>query len=95
MGHLIYANQEIAFDDRVLAHLQIVIVAKLRRHEPLTLSWAVPRGDDSGRMTIWISESIPLQFSYEATGIQINPAWVELLTMRANSPSGLAVVPEP
>ena len=34
MGQLIYASTfEARFDDRVLAHLQIVIVAKLRRQE--------------------------------------------------------------
>ncbi|MEN2742255.1 hypothetical protein ABCS02_31130 [Microbacterium sp. X-17] len=36
MGSLIYDSTVIEFDERLLLHLQIVIVNKLRRHESLT-----------------------------------------------------------
>src|SRR5690606_11550369 len=41
VGSLIYGTSgiEISFDDRVLAHLELVINAKLRRRESFMLSW--------------------------------------------------------
>jgi hypothetical protein len=42
MGTLNYAKTTVEFDDRVLAHLKVVIVSKLRRGEPLQLSWKEP-----------------------------------------------------
>ncbi|MFD3444536.1 hypothetical protein ACFDTO_08055 [Microbacteriaceae bacterium 4G12] len=51
MGTLFYgaSRLEVTFDDRVLAHLQIVMTSKLRRHESFMLSWSVDRTDGSGR----------------------------------------------
>ena len=40
MGRLIYDNTTaVEFDDRVLAHLQLVIGTKLRRGEGFFLNW--------------------------------------------------------
>ena len=41
MGKLVYGASvtEIDIDDRTLAHLEIVIIAKLRRDEKFVLSW--------------------------------------------------------
>jgi hypothetical protein len=40
MGRLTYDSHfSVDFDDRTLAHLQLVIVAKLRRNEAFFLSW--------------------------------------------------------
>ncbi len=48
MGTLIYGDSGLIvdFDDRVLAHLQIVIGAKLRRHEGFFFTW---KDDLAGR----------------------------------------------
>lgn len=48
MGTIYYGGSEspIHIEDRVLAHLKVVITTKLRRGESLTVSWAHP-GDQS------------------------------------------------
>jgi hypothetical protein len=95
---LVYGNSnlEIEFDDRVLAHLQAVIVAKLRRDEGFIFSWKDEPGVGDGRSSIWMHRSIPLYFKYPSTQTPgINRAWLEALTVSANSPGGLRIVEEP
>lgn len=98
MGKLLYgsATREIQFDDRTLAHLKVAIVNKLRRSESFTLSWQHGLDNGSGRSTIWIHESIPLQFVFEGNRPPaLNRTWIEQLMLTANSIGGLQVVPEP
>lgn len=98
MGTLHYGSTglEIEFDDRVLEHLQVVIVAKLRRNEGFVLSWKDPAAIGDGRSTIWLHPSIPLYFKYSGSRQPtINRAWLEVLTVTANSGGGLRVVEEP
>ena len=98
MGQLIYGNAALVldFDDRTLAHLQLVISAKLRRRESFWLTWANLATTGSGRESIWLDSHIPLRFSYSVpTAFQLSRAWVELLTTIANSAAGLYLVPEP
>ena len=98
MGKLLYGSgaREIPFDDRVLAHLKVVIVNKLRRSERFALSWAHGLEHGSGRSTIWIHESIPLQFVFEGNrSPTLNRTWIEQLMLTANSVGGLQVLPEP
>lgn len=96
MGTLSYDSQvKATFDDRVLAHLQIVIWAKLRRGEQFAFTWTEP-GSGVGRVSIWMSSTIPIVFQYfGGKSPAINPAWVAALNKSANSPGGLQVVPEP
>jgi hypothetical protein len=98
MGALIYGNSDIdvAFDDRALAHLQLVITAKLRRRESFVFSWTNSKDMGSGRSSIWIDSSIPLYFQYSGSRApSINRQWVEILMDSANSAHGLVFVPEP
>jgi hypothetical protein len=84
------------FDDRLLAHLQLVIGAKLRRHESFQFSWVNDPADGSGRASVWLSPSLPLGFKYQGVRMpDINVAWVEALMATANSAGGLRIVPEP
>jgi hypothetical protein len=95
MGQLIYGgNHVIEFDDRMLAHLQIVIASKLRRREGLFLSWKQETDAGSGRVTIWLDPSIPLLFRFRGPAPGINRAWLESLTEASNSPRGLFVSEE-
>ena len=97
MGKLTYdSTLTVDFDDRVLAHLQLVIAAKLRRGESFTFSWRDDPAVGDGRSALWIHPAIPLSFKY-AGGRQpsINRAWIEVLMSAANSPSGLHLIPEP
>lgn len=95
MGSLTYHNAVIAFEDRVLAHLQVVIVNKLRRRESFVMSWRNPEESGDGRSIIWLDPSIPLYFTFEGSrSPQIDRAWLERLTESANSSSGLIVTDE-
>ncbi len=93
MGTLVYnGTAEFTFDDRVLAHLQIVIGLKLRRREGFLMTWIDhTKGDGDGvATTAWIDPSQSLLFRY--TGSQmppINKDWLMLLTESSNSSSGL------
>lgn len=97
MGQLIYASTfEARFDDRVLAHLQIVIVAKLRRQESFAFSWSKPRDEGSGRASLWLHPAIPLVFTFHGGRTPtISRAWIDALMSSANSSGGLRIIPEP
>ena len=98
MGTLRYASRDIAatFDDRFLAHAQIVIAAKMRRGEGFFLTWLDTIEVGSGRSSLWISPNVSLRFHFSSTHREpISLRWVELLTISANSPAGLTMVPEP
>jgi hypothetical protein len=95
MGQLFYGCTPtyIELDDRVLAHVQLVVTSKLRREEKFTLSW--PDGE-GGHSTIWLHPSIPLRFVFvDNTTIVLNHQWMEALMVAANSNGGLRIVPEP
>ena len=97
MGLLYYGadGSELDFDDRVLAHLKVVIIAKLRRRESFTLSWELEHAQGSGRETIWLDPSIALRFRfYGGRPPQLNRAWLEALTRTANK-GDMRLVPEP
>lgn len=98
MGRLIYGalGSEFEFDDRMLAHLRVVIVMKLRRRESFTLSWELGAGAGSGRVSLWLDPSIPLQFRFlGGREPALNRAWIDALASVAASSAGLVPVPEP
>ncbi len=97
MGKLIYENQvRVDFDDRVLAHLQTVITAKLRRSESFTLMWKDDVSVGDGRTIVWLHPQCSLVYKFYGSRLPaLNRAWLEALTYTANMPAGLYVVPEP
>ncbi|WP_127795299.1 ATP-dependent DNA ligase [Agromyces sp. LHK192] len=97
MGKLTYdSTLGVDFDDRVLAHLQLVIGAKLRRGESFFFSWRDDPSIGDGRSSLWMHPSVPLAFKYSGgRPPSINRTWIEALMDTANSPSGLVIVPEP
>ena len=98
MGSLIYGNSgiEIAFDDRVLAHLELVINAKLRRRESFMLSWRDTPAVGDGRSAVWLDTAIPLYFRYSGSRIPlIDKEWLEELVMEASSTRGLVLTEDP
>lgn len=97
MGKLYYgaARFEVEFDDRVLAHLQLVMTGKMRRSEGFLLSWSTPVGHGSGRSMIWIHPATDLHFQFSGNGRPtVNRDWLERLAVLANTASGLYVTPE-
>ncbi|WP_426182129.1 hypothetical protein [Microbacterium sp. TWP3-1-2b2] len=94
MGILHYGSTPASFsiDDRALAHIELVILAKLRRRE--ALSFALTDGTHP-RQAMWISPDVTLRFEYQGEMPEINRAWLQELIDTANSPGGLRLVPEP
>ena len=97
MGKFIYNGQvKVDFEDRVLAHLQIVIGAKLRRSESFHFAWKDDASIGDGRTTVWVHPGIALVYKfYGSRQPPINRAWIEALMVVANSPTGLHVISEP
>ncbi|MBO0984637.1 ATP-dependent DNA ligase [Rathayibacter sp. SD072] len=86
----------IDIDDRALAHLQVVIIGRLRRSEGFLLSLPADVSTGSGRKALWIHAALPIQFSYAGSRMPtINAAWIEILTRAANSGQGLVPLAEP
>ena len=96
MGYMVYdSSTQISFDDRVLAHLEVVIVSKLRRKESFALSWRESSDNGDGRTTIWIDPSIPLRFRYSGSRApSLDRDWMERLAAAAASSTGLIAVDE-
>ena len=96
MGVLVYGHgTEYEIDDRTLAHLKFAISAKLRRQESFLLSWVVEPELVSGRVSLWLSPNIPVQFRfYGSRPPQLNRGWLEVLSELSHSSRGLIVVSE-
>lgn len=97
MGKLIYdSTLTVDFEDRVLAHLHLVIGAKVRRGESFFFSWKDDPKNGDGRSIVWIYPTAPIVFKfYGGRPPAINRHWVEALMLTANSPHGLQLIPEP
>lgn len=97
MGKFIYDGLVKAdFDDRLLAHLQLVIGAKIRRGESFHFTWKDDESIGNGRTTVWVHPRVSVLYKfYGSKAPVINRAWVEALMSTANSPTGLYAVPEP
>jgi hypothetical protein len=92
MGRLVYGSRgmQIEIEDRLLAHVQAVMLAKLRRREPFPLAWVESAGDGSGRRVVWINETLELAFEYAGSrAIELDRETLEEMTARANSVNGL------
>ena len=93
MGLLIYDQCDpIEMEDRTLAHLQVVIVDKLRRGE----HFAMTLQDGRRMLTCWLSPRTALQFIYHGNRQPtLNHAWLELLAGEAGVSGILTLLPEP
>jgi hypothetical protein len=95
MGTLRYHNEDFSFDDRMLAHVQIVISTKLRRGENFFLTWSVPAGNGSGRHALWIDNGVPLHITYSGSRApQINREWIEALIL-SSATGGVHLADDP
>jgi hypothetical protein len=97
LGRLIYGTSaEIVFDDRVLAHLQVVIGTKLRRRESFFFSWDHDGDLRHGRSVTWLHESIPVMFRFSsAARHRLNRPWLDSMVISSNSAQGLVLTAEP
>lgn len=94
MGSLHYGSPPATFDldDRTLAHVELVVLAKLRRSESFALTLDAPKG---GRSTVWVNASSTLRFDFGSETHEINREWLDELIESANTTTGMRVVPEP
>lgn len=97
MGKFTYATGvKVDFEDRVLAHLQVVISNKLRRGESFVFTWRDDASLGDGRTSVWLNANLAMSFKYFGSRAPaLNRTWIEALAITANSPTGLYVVPEP
>jgi hypothetical protein len=98
VGRLVYGpnSSQFEFDDRLLAHMRVVMVMKLRRRESFTLSWDEGAARGGGRVCLWIDSSIPLEFHFlGGREPALNRAWIDALASVAASSVGLVPLPEP
>jgi hypothetical protein len=98
VGQLRYGTpaEGIEIDDRALAHLKIVMLAKLRRHEGFPFSFELEASAGGGRSTVWIAPGVALQFKFDGSRQPaINKAWLEELMLSANAVDGLRILEEP
>lgn len=95
MGTLTYDGRRLEFEDRLLVHLQVVIVQRFRRGSGFAMSWVRSVAIGSGRSTIWLTPAIPLAFDFRHARIPaISPDWLHRLTESAASGTGLIVTNE-
>jgi hypothetical protein len=94
MGSLHYGSPPATFelDDRTLAHVELVVLAKLRRSESFALTLDAPKG---GRSTVWVNASSTLRFDFGSGAQEINREWLDELIESANTTAGMRIVPEP
>jgi len=95
MGKLVYGASVYELDDRLLAHLQVVVSTKLRRGENFFVSWRNPAARGSGRQALWIDNGMHLAFEYQGGSFpQVSREWVEALSASAASGMGLQLTDE-
>ena len=86
----------IEFDDRLLAHLKVVVFAKFRRNESFGLSWNHGTPGGGGRTSIWLHQSICVRFVFSgARQATLNRTWIDDMMLGANTAAGLLVGVEP
>jgi hypothetical protein len=97
MGRLFYdSSLQADFEDRLLAHLQIVIGSKLSRNDSFYFSWKDPTAIGDGRTSIWIHPAIPVRFKYHGgRPPAINPTWIRQLLADSYTAAGLRISDEP
>jgi len=95
MGTLFYGDAKFEMDDRLLAHLQIIVSMKLRRSESFFLSWAAAHQDGGGRTAIWVDNGVPIRLRFSGSRPPtINREWAETMALAANSNLGLIISDE-
>ena len=92
MGTLNYGPRQYKVEDRLLAHLQVLISLKLRRRENFFLSWPKPPAEGGGRVSIWIDNGVPMSCEYDGGRVPvIQREWIESMAEAAGSSLGLQI----
>jgi hypothetical protein len=82
-------------EDRALAHLRVVILAKLRRTESFAFNWDHETSDGMSASTVWMQPTMEVEFTFDSeVPVTINKDWADRLMHSANSVRGLEMIPE-
>jgi hypothetical protein len=98
MGQLRYDHITFEIEDRLLTHLQIVIIQKARRRDGFMLTFPLDERGVATSNTIWINHGSRLHFAFNGSRHpEVNKRWLETLMESSNSTTGLDLgrVPEP
>ena len=95
MGTILYDGTAVDFEDRLLQHLQIVIVQKFSKNESFLMSWRDGHSVGDGRASIWLAPTIAIYFKFLGSKVpDINRNWLLELGKSADSSTGLIVTDE-
>ncbi|MBL3700927.1 hypothetical protein [Leucobacter luti] len=95
MGYLVHGPNEYEFEDRLLAHLKVVVGQKLGRQEGFFLSWSRTPDEGSGRVSLWLSPAVPIAFRFGGSkSPELNLTWLRVLAARSHASRGLVVITE-
>jgi hypothetical protein len=92
MGMLKYGTREVVVEDRVLAHISVVVTQKLRRRESFLLT--LPSSDRRmATEAMWISFNSDIGFAYSGNRVpSLNHEWLEQMMTESFSAHGLDLV---
>lgn len=96
MGTLSFsaALPEVVIEDRLLAHLHLVISRKFRQRESFFLQ--IPARQGTSPCLVWLDHKMAIRITYvDDETPPINPEWVSTLLELSYRPTGLVVAPEP
>lgn len=92
MGSMAHGNISVDFEDRLLTHLQIVVVQRFRRNESLVISWLDAASVGDGRSSLWMTPTMPVYFKFAGSRVPaIDEEWLRQLSESAASSTGLIV----
>jgi hypothetical protein len=94
MGTLFYgsARTPITVDDRLLAHLKVIVTSKLRRNESFLLSWDEPPENGSGRGSVFIHPTCDLIYRFDGSRpAELDQDLLETMATQSMSNRGLVI----
>ena len=94
MGTLFYgaARTPISVDDRLLAHLKVIVTSKLRRNESFLLSWDEPPENGSGRGSVFIHPTCDLIYRFDGSRpAELDQDLLETMATQSTSNRGLVI----
>jgi hypothetical protein len=93
MGKLTYGalQREIVMGDVLLAHVEVVVLSRLRRNNAFALRWTeTVEGRSDVRRTIWIHQGADLYFEYDtAEQGELDRDMLDRLAKAADSNTGI------
>jgi hypothetical protein len=96
MGFLHYGGDVFPMEDRTLLHVQIAVHEVAKHRTAFYLTWMMPRGHGSGRVSAWVTPGVQLLFVFEGNRpARINRAWIDALVQGALDGHGITLQPEP